>query len=207
MAVAKKNNNDALYRPQQAYDLLDTPLIGSALKSRYGRLIFQIPLIIIAITLIYDGFTGPQRAPENLATVAPWIHYRGLVVLVILLIGNLFCMGCPFTIPRTLAKRLAIAGMRFPKFLRNKWLALASLFVIFLLYEWLDLWASPALTAWVIVAYFVASFALELAFKDRFFVNMFVLWGLLTSFILVLLQHKLLSKTIINARIVREKNV
>jgi polyferredoxin len=169
MPRASKNTNTALYRPETAYNLLDTPIIGSALKSRYGRLIFQIPLFIIAIALIYDGFTGPQRAPENLATIAPWVHYRGLVVLAILLVGNLFCMGCPFTVPRTLAKRFAAAGIRFPRILRNKYLALASLFSIFLLYEWLDLWASPALTAWVIVAYFVASFILEFAFKESVF--------------------------------------
>jgi len=162
-------DNDALYRPKTAFDFLRIPLIGSALKMRYGRLWLQIPLFIIAALLIYDGFTGPQMASRNLATVAPWVHYRGLVVLAILLAGNLFCMGCPFTLPRTLAKRLSISGRRFPKFLRNKWLAIASLFLIFFLYEWLDLWASPALTAWLIVAYFVASFVLEAFFKESVF--------------------------------------
>ncbi len=159
----------ALYRPQRAFDVLNLPLLGRLLKWRWGRLVLQVPLLLIAVLLVIDGFTGPQSAARNLATVAPWVHYRGLVVLVLLLAGNLFCMGCPFTLPRTLAKRLSLRGTRFPRRLRNKWVALAGLFAIFLLYEWLDLWASPLLTAWVIVAYFVASFVLEAIFTESAF--------------------------------------
>jgi ferredoxin len=150
-------------------DLLRLPLLGRALKMKRGRLWLQVPLFVIAVLLIIDGFTGPQNAARNLATVAPWVHYRGLVVLALLLAGNLFCMGCPFTVPRTLARRLSIRGRRFPRALRNKWIAIASLFLLFFLYEYLDLWASPALTAWLIVAYFVASFVLEAAFTESAF--------------------------------------
>lgn len=150
-------------------DLLRLPLLGHALKMKRGRLWLQIPLLVVALLLIIDGFTGPQNAARNLATVAPWVHYRGLVVLALLLAGNLFCMGCPFTVPRTLARRLSIRGRRFPRVLRNKWIAIASLFALFFLYEYLDLWASPALTAWLIVAYFIASFVLEAAFTESAF--------------------------------------
>ena len=90
-------------------------------------------------------------------------------MLVLLLAGNLFCMGCPFTVPRTLAKRLSIRGRRFPRALRNKWVAIGGLFFIFLLYEWLDLWSSPLLTAWVIIGYFLASFVLEAVFTESAF--------------------------------------
>lgn len=159
----------ALYRPRGLFDVLRIPLLGALLRWRWGRLVLQIPLFVAAVLLIIDGFVGPQSAARNLATVGAWVHYRGIIVLVLLLAGNLFCMGCPFTIPRTVAKRLSIRGRRFPRRLRNKWIAIASLFLIFLLYEWLDLWASPLLTAWVIVAYFVASFVLEAAFTESAF--------------------------------------
>lgn len=159
----------ALYRPKGALDVLSLPLIGRLLKWRWGRLALQTPLLIIALLLIYDGFTGSPRAAQNLATVAPWVHYRGMVVLALLLAGNLFCMGCPFTVTRTLGKRFSLNKRRFPRILRNKWLAIFSLLTIFFLYEWLDLWSSPALTAWVIVAYFVASFALEAMFGESAF--------------------------------------
>lgn len=158
-----------LYQPNTAFDALRLPLLGRLLRWRWGRLIFQLPLLLLALLLIYDGFTGPDLASQNLATIAPWVHYRGLVIVALLLVGNLFCMGCPFTLPRTLAKRLSLRGRRFPQKLRGKWIAIAGLFLIFFLYEWLDMWASPALTAWVIIAYFVGSFVLEAIFTESAF--------------------------------------
>ena len=156
-------------QPLLGLDVLRLPLLGRLLRHRYGRLALQAPLTLAALALIIDGFVGPQSAARNLATVAPWVHYRGLVVLALLLAGNLFCMGCPFTLPRSLAKRLSRSGRRFPQRLRNKWLALFSLFALFFFYEYLDLWASPALTAWLIVAYFLASFVLEAVFRESAF--------------------------------------
>ncbi|MFZ4815922.1 MAG: FesM [Phototrophicaceae bacterium] len=155
-------------------DVLRWPLIGRALRWRYGRLAVQIPLVILAVLMLIDGFYGSRfitgdNAPENLATVAAWVHYRGLVIVALLLAGNLFCMACPFTLPRTLAKRLSISGRRAPRWMRNKWFAVGGLFTLFFLYEWLDLWSSPVLTAWVIVFYFVAAFVLEAAFKESAF--------------------------------------
>mgnify|MGYP001419706677 CR=1 FL=1 len=159
----------SLYRPRNAFDVLQTPLIGRLLRWRWGRLVLQAPFFLAALFLLIDGFTGPTNPARNLATVAPWVHYRGLVIIALLLAGDLFCMACPFTLTRTLAKRFSISGRRFPRILRNKWLAIFGLFLMFFLYEWLDLWASPVLTAWVIIAYFVASLLLELIFTESAF--------------------------------------
>ena len=150
-------------------DLLRLPFLRQMARWRYGRLLLQTPFTLIALFLIYDGFTGSQHAPENLATVGVWVHYRGILILALLFMGNLFCMGCPFTLPRTLAKRLSKRGRRFPRVLRHKGLAIFSLLLLFFLYEYLDMWASPMLTAWVIVAYFVLSFALEALFTESAF--------------------------------------
>jgi len=150
-------------------DLLQLPFFKQMAQWRYGRLMLQIPFTLIALLLVYDGFTGSQTAPENLATVGVWVHYRGILILALFFIGNIFCMGCPFTLPRTLAKRLSKRGKRFPRILRHKGLAIFSLLLLFFLYEYLDMWASPALTAWVIVAYFVLSFALEALFTESAF--------------------------------------
>lgn len=156
----------ALYQPQPAFDLLRVPGLGRLLRWRWGRLAVQLPLLALAALMIYDGLTGPQLAPQNIATVTAWVHFRGLVVLALLLVGNLFCMSCPFTLPRTLARKLSARGRRWPKALRNKWLAIGLFAVFFWVYEWLDLWASPWLTAWLIVAYFVAAFVLEALFAE-----------------------------------------
>ena len=155
----------ALYKPA-GRDLLRAPLIGRVFRHRWGRLFLQIPLLLVALLFIYDGFTGPRIAPQNLATVGVWVHYRGLVMLALLLFGNMFCMGCPFTIPRTIAVRLSGRGRRWPRALRNKWLAVIVFVAFLFAYEWLDMWASPALTAWVIIAYFAGAFLLEALFAE-----------------------------------------
>jgi len=155
-----------IYKPAPRVDVLRWPGIGRFLLWKHGRLTGQLLLLFAALLIIYDGFTGPQFAPENLATNIVWMQYRGFVMLALLLAGNLFCMNCPFTLPRTLARRWSIRGRRWPRVLRNKWLALAVLFVYLYLYEWLDLWASPWLTVWVVLFYFASSFILELFFTE-----------------------------------------
>lgn len=84
--------------PPQAprIDLLRLPWVGRWLRSRYGRLALQVSLLLLALLFIYDGLTGRPLAAQNLATVGVWVHYRGLVILALLLVGNLFCMACPF---------------------------------------------------------------------------------------------------------------
>ncbi len=154
----------SIYKPAPRIDVLRWPGIGRFLRWKHGRLVGQFLLLLAALLIIYDGITGPQFAPENLATNIVWMQYRGFVMLALLLAGNLFCMNCPFTLPRSLARRWSIRGRRWPRALRNKWLALVILFFYLFLYEWLDLWASPWLTAWVVLFYFAASFTLELFF-------------------------------------------
>mgnify|MGYP003375749411 FL=1 len=160
------NDGGALYRPPPRHDLLRRPLLGRLLRARNGRLLLQLPLLLVALLLIYDGLTGPPLAAQNLATVGVWVHYRGLVMIALLLVGNLFCMGCPFALPRTLARRLSGRGRRWPRALRNKWLAVAAFVAFLFLYEWLDLWAGPRLTAAVIIGYFAGAFVLEALFAE-----------------------------------------
>jgi len=188
------STDSTLYRPATFVDVLRWPLLGRLLRWRWGRLAFQVPLLIIAALMIYDGLTGPQIAPQNIASVTAWVHYRGLVILALLVAGNLFCMSCPFALPRTLARGLSSQGRRWPRVLRNKWLAVGLLFAFFWLYEWHDMWASPWLTAWLVVAYFVAAYALEAIFAESPFCKYVCPLG---SFNFV---HSSLSPTQVTAR-------
>ena len=86
----------------------------------------QSLMAILAAIVIFDGLRGPQLSPMNLAGVLPWIHWRGLLILGLLVAGNVFCMACPFTLPRTLARRWLPGGRPWPRWLRSKWLAVGS---------------------------------------------------------------------------------
>ncbi|HVS35475.1 MAG TPA: cytochrome c oxidase assembly protein, partial [Gemmataceae bacterium] len=151
------------------FDLLRVPLLGRFLRWRHARLATQLPLAILAAVVILDGLRGPQVGAMNLAGVLPWIHWRGFVVLGLLAAGNLFCMACPFTLPRTLARRWLPQGWSWPHRLRNKWLAVVLLGLFLWAYEAFSLWDSPWWTAWIAVGYFVAAFVVDGFFRGAVF--------------------------------------
>jgi len=152
-----------------SFDLLRVPLLGRFLRWRHARLALQLPLALLAGVLIYDGLCGPQVGPMNVAGVLPWIHWRGLVILGLLVAGNLFCMGCPFLLPRTLARRFLARGRSWPRWLRSKWLAVLLLGVFLWAYEAFALWDSPWWTAWIALGYFVAAFVVDGFFRGASF--------------------------------------
>jgi cytochrome c oxidase assembly factor CtaG/polyferredoxin len=153
----------------QAFDLLRAPVVGPLLRARYGRRVLQGILLILAVAVIADGFFGHPMAPMNLAGVLPWTYGRAFVVVALLAAGNLFCMACPFTLPREVGRRLGLATRSWPLGLRTKWLAAGLLVLFFWAYEAFDLWDSPYVTAWILVAYFVAAFTVDTFFRGASF--------------------------------------
>jgi ferredoxin len=129
----------------------------------------QTPLLLLALVMIGHGLFGPQLAPKNLATLWTWVHYRGVLVLVLLAAGNLFCMACPFMLPREIARRFFKPVRRWPRGMRNKWLAVALLALVLFAYELFDLWGSPWWTAWLIAGYFAAALVVDSLFRDASF--------------------------------------
>ena len=154
---------------RRRFDLLTVPGVGSILLWKHSRTVAQSVVFVLALGIIIDGLIGSPLAAKNTATVSAWVHYRGFVVLALLLFGNLFCAVCPFVLPRQFAKWLGKPAGRWPKALRNKWLAIAALIGIIFLYELFDLWASPWWTAWLVIAYFAAAFVLEALFTGSSF--------------------------------------
>jgi len=119
--------------------------------------------------MILHGLFGPQLAPQNLATTYTWVHFRGALVFVLLLAGNFFCLACPFMLVRNLARKFFRPVRNWPRALRNKWLSLGLFVTMLFVYEWLDLWASPWWTAWLIVAYFAGALLIDAVFKHATF--------------------------------------
>jgi cytochrome c oxidase assembly factor CtaG len=152
-----------------AFDVLRVPLLGRFLRWRHARLSLQVPLLLMAGLIVFDGFSGPQFGAMNLAGVLPWIHWRGLVVLGLLVAGNVFCLACPFMLPRTLARRWLPQGRNWPRCLRSKWLAVVSLALFLWAYEAFALWDNPWWTAWIVLAYFAAALVIDGFFRGASF--------------------------------------
>jgi ferredoxin len=144
-------------------------VIGALVHHRHGRLFLQLPLLAVAAIVVAHGLLGPQIAPRNLATVSVWIHYRGLLIVALLAVGNLFCTGCPMILARDTARRIAHPAWRWPRVLRTKWLAIVLLACVLFSYELFDLWDLPRATAWLIVAYFAAAIVVDTLFSGAVF--------------------------------------
>ena len=156
-------------RRRQGHDLLRTRWFGPMLASLAFRRTMQTILLLLAAAVILDGLLGPELSPMNLAGVLPWTHWRGLVVLGLLLAGNLFCAVCPFMLPRELGKRLLRPTRAWPRWLRSKWIAVALLLLFLWTYEVLGLWDSPWLTAWVVIGYFLTAMVIDSIFRGASF--------------------------------------
>jgi len=158
-----------LAAPAPAADLLRLPVLGRFLRWRHARAAVQVPLLLLAGLVIWDGLRGPDVSAMNLAGVLPWVHWRGLVVLGLLSIGNVFCFACPFMLPRTLARRWLPAGRAWPRWLRSKLLAVGLLALFLWAYEAFALWDSPWWTAWIVVGYFTAALVIDGFFRGAAF--------------------------------------
>jgi cytochrome c oxidase assembly factor CtaG len=153
----------------QPFNLLRTPFIGWLLRARYGRQSLQAIALIVAAFTIAHGFYGHPMASMNLAGIVPWTYARALGVIALLAAGNLFCMACPFTLPRELGHRLGLATRNWPAWLRNKWLSAILLILMFWIFEAFAFWDRPSRTAWILVAYFVTAFVTDTFFKGASF--------------------------------------
>jgi cytochrome c oxidase assembly factor CtaG/ferredoxin len=151
------------------FDLLRIPVLGRFLRWRHARLCLQTVSLMLAAVVIYDGFRGPQVGAMNLAGVLPWIHWRGLTIMLLLVAGNFFCMGCPFMLPRSLARRWLPARWNWPRRLRNKWPAVLLIIMFLWAYEAYALWDRPLWTAWIMLGYFIAAFVIDGVFRGAAF--------------------------------------
>jgi polyferredoxin len=150
-------------------DLLRLPILGAVLRWRRLRLTLQLALLAVAAALVVHGLTGPQIGPRNLATVATSIHWRGLLVIGLLVAGNVFCAACPMVLARDAGRRVFHARLRWPRQLRGKWLGILLLVGVLYAYELFDVWSLPAATAWIILGYFGMALAVDMLFSGAVF--------------------------------------
>ena len=158
---------------------LAAPFIDAASPTRIHRLfrsgttrmLLRVGMFVLALLVIIDGIRGPQVSPLNLAGVLPWIHWRGILVLTLLVGGNFFCMACPFTsLQKCVAWLARVCHVPLPRrrqwpiTLQNKWLAIGTLALFFWAYEAFALWDRPFWTAMIAIGFFVTAVGFELFF-------------------------------------------
>jgi hypothetical protein len=144
-------------------------VLGKFFRWRFARPVLQVPLLVISVVMVVHGLYGPTLAPKNLATTLSWLHFRGVLVLLLLAAGNFFCLACPFMLVRQIARKFFTPKYTWPRALRNKWVSVALFVAILFVYELFDLWASPWWTAWLIIGYFLTALIVDAFFKHAAF--------------------------------------
>jgi polyferredoxin len=144
-------------------------VIGAVLRWRHARTSLQLVSLLVAALLVVHGLSGSQIAPDNLATVVTWVHYRGLLVVALLAAGNFFCTGCPFVLVRDAGRRLRRPALRWPARLRRKWIGILLFVAVLFTYELFDLWSLPRGTALLVLGYFGAALLIDLLFAGATF--------------------------------------
>ena len=150
-------------------NILELPVAGAFLRWRHARTALQLVLLLVAAAVVLHGLLGPQLAPRNLATVLTSIHWRGLIIVAIAVIGNLFCTACPMVLARDVGRRVVHPAWRWPRRLRGKWLGLALLVLVLFSYELFDLWVTPRATAWLVLGYFGLAIVVDVLFSGASF--------------------------------------
>ncbi|MGC8549432.1 MAG: cytochrome c oxidase assembly protein [Acidobacteriaceae bacterium] len=169
-AFAYEHTHARIRRPTpKSFDLLQTPILGPMLRSRFGRAGLQSLTLLLIAALILDGLHGTPITGLNLAGSVLWNLLRPINLLLFFLAGNLFCLACPFTLPRELARFFGLGKLNFPRWLKNKWPAILLLLLFFWAYEHFSLWNSPRYTAWVLLAYIAAVFVIDSIFRGANF--------------------------------------
>ena len=153
----------------RSFDLLRLPLIGHLLRWRFGRLLLQACSFAGLTLVVLHGLQGTQLSALNLAGGFLWTILRPLLFLLVLCVANVFCMACPFTFPRELARLAWSPRWKWPTRLRGKWPAVALTLLFFWAYLQFDLWNWPSATAWLLIAYVGCAFLIDVTFQGASF--------------------------------------
>jgi len=154
---------------RRPWDLLEVRGLGAVLRRGGFRRTVQTLALLLAVGVMVDGFRGPPVASANLAGVLPWLVWRGLWVVVLLAVGNLFCFGCPLMLVRDGSRRILPARWSWPRWLRGKWLAGILLGGFLAASEAFSWWDRPVATATLIGLYFALAVAVDGLFRGASF--------------------------------------
>lgn len=150
-------------------NILDIPWVRRFATSAWFQPAFQVPVLLFFLLIIGAGLFDVQKGDRNIATILMWTIWWAAIIFTFVLAGRVWCMMCPFGAAQDWIGRLVSLNKDFPKRMRN--IYLPSL--IFFGLTWWDGYSGivnkPALTAGLLIAFFLVASAMALVFKGRAF--------------------------------------
>lgn len=159
-------------------DLSEFALIRRLVNLRAFQFWLVLPSAVVVAVVLISASVGIEHPNFNFGTVFTWVVWWGVLLLSFVFIGRAWCLICPVGAIGEWIQRLSFWGrsrspagydFKWPRSLRNMWLATA----LFLVFVWLDngygMSNSPRLTAGLVVVLTLASAWVGLLFERRAF--------------------------------------
>ncbi|MFQ5511153.1 MAG: heavy metal-binding domain-containing protein [Candidatus Krumholzibacteriia bacterium] len=167
-------------QPQRGFrwNLLRIPGIKWLVKRRWFQFSLQFPVFILFMIVIVAGLMGNPDPTRNIAPALTWAFWWTWLIVAVLFMGKIWCTACPWMgVSDWLAKssfwrrvrKPFSADNRWPKRLRNIWIATIS----FVALTWLELGfgitQKPWLTATLALVMVMASVLTLLVYERKAF--------------------------------------
>ena len=158
------------YIQDHRLDVLRLPGIGPFLRWRWLQPLLEVPMLAIFILAIIVGIWGTQEPSQNLSTMLIWVYWWSLVIFSFIFMGRIWCMICPLgAAGEWTNRRVGTLGVRWPKALRNLWIA----HIFFIVLTGVDLVIGidilPRFTGLFLLSLLIMSVVLALVFERRAF--------------------------------------
>ena len=159
-------------------DIRQFPLVRRLVNLPAFQFLLVLPTTAVVAVVTISAAVGILHPSFNFGTVFTWVVWWGALLLSFVVFGRAWCLVCPVGAVGEWIQRLSLwwrspytAGfhLRWPRRLRNLWLATA----LFMAFVWLDngygMSNSPRMTAGLIVVLLLASAWIGLFFERRAF--------------------------------------
>ncbi len=174
LELAQKQNGFPLNR----LDLFSYPKVKAALRSRFFRFSLQLFFVLIFAIVIIAGIFGNQNPALNIAPILTWTIWWGLLPVVIIFAGKIWCYVCPWDAASGWIEKLSFwkkssdglsLNKKWPRIIRN--ISLATLLFIGL--TWVELGfgvtMKPRITAYLAISMLLLALVSALLFDRKSF--------------------------------------
>ncbi len=160
----KKQSTDPV-----GFNYLDIPWIKKILTWNYLQPLFQVPLLIMFVILIFLAFFDIQDGGKNLSTKLIWTVWWAGIIFTFVLVGRVWCFMCPLGAVSEWLSSAVKATKKLPVHMRNVWLAN----LLFIILTWVDITLGvvgiPILTGVLFIVITAIAVATSLIYERRTF--------------------------------------
>lgn len=153
----------------EGFDLMKIKWLRSLITSKYFRLLFIIPTLLIFLAVIYYGFFDVQDGQRNIATVFTWTLWWSLIIFSLILVGRFWCMMCPFAFMGDLAQKIVSLNKKLPHWLQNMGFQTVGFILLTWAFTIMSFGSRPFLTSVIMVIILLAAVVFSMIYKRRSF--------------------------------------